>query len=230
MVNIKVNKKNIIVALMAVVVIVVIVLVTTKEGKKIIQPAPMITSTTPGDNSKYVVESSDLKIVFQNETTEKEKNDITIKSEPDARFASTWISDTTLKLTPPNNLENDTTYKISVVYKGDTVKTITFKTEKNSKEELANQAREQARYDYIFNEDLKKVFEEMPWLEKLPIENTNYRAVYDFDKNSLRIRLLIPSTASENEKENAKEAALESISNKISNVEEITYYFLYQDE
>jgi len=225
------NKKRTIVTILLVTIFIgaVLVLITNKKNA-IVQPAPMIVSTTPQNESLYIKEDSDLKIVFQNNISEKEKSDIDIKSEPETRFALGWVSDNILILSSPKGLKNNTKYNISVLYKDRIVKTINFMTNKNSKEELEAQTLEQSQYDYDFNEDLKAVFEEIPWLEKLPIKSSSHTIVYDFNKNSIRIRLLIPNTSSEDDKKSAKQNALESLSNASIDTETIPYHFLYQNE
>lgn len=223
----KINKKITLIVL-GFLVIVLIVLFISGNNFVSPEPTPTITFTTPTNNSQTVVEDSDIKIVFEDELSQKEASQINAKSTPEVTFIKTWVDTNTLLLTPRDDLQNDTEYKIGIYFKDKEIDQITFRTELYSKEEVRLQGIEQSENDKLFNEDLKETFDEMPWLEKLPIKTEEFTIVYDFNEQSLRIRLLIPESSPEQTKTNLQQKALENIEETGINAGEITYYFLYQ--
>jgi hypothetical protein len=59
-----------------------------------------------------------------------------------------------------------------------------------------------------------------PWYPKLPIETADFRIIYDFDKDSFRIRLLTQSS------ETIKQNAINEIKSIGVNLAKFTYYFI----
>lgn len=74
--------------------------------------------------------------------------------------------------------------------------------------------------DLEFSRGLTDLHEKYPWYSKLPIENEDYRIIYDFDTNSFRIRLLTEST------EIIKNAALNNLKSIGVDITITSYYFL----
>ena len=223
------NKKTMII-IFVVVLVVGIFLILLSSGKNLTQPPPKITSSAPQNSSKEVEEDSSFSFVFEKEVTEEEKSSISVVSKPKVRLSKSWKSNTVLVLIPLDFMLNNTDYKIQILHKDAVINEVMFKTALYSKKELRLQAVEQSEGDFLFNEALEETFEEMPWLQELPIKTQNHTIVYDFDKNSIRIRLLIPSSSSAAEKEAAKKTALKSLEDSKIDAETITYYILYQNK
>lgn len=51
--------------------------------------------------------------------------------------------------------------------------------------------------DLKYGQALTILNTQYPWYSKLPLETTNYEAVYDFNTQSFRIRLKVPATATQ---------------------------------
>lgn len=230
MVKIKNHKKILLISFLVVVMAGFTFFVLIKRRGGVVHPAPTVISTTPKNESLYVEENSDLMVIFEEEVPEKIQDDIDVKSEPDAGFTLNWTSYTTLELIPTGNLQNDTTYNISILYKNELLKNINFRTNKYSKEDQKEHAREQSQLDHGFAQDLESVFKEMPWLEILPIKTSDFTAVYDFETSSIRIRLLIPAASPQSEITNLENEALERLTSAGLDTSSIPYYFVFQNE
>jgi len=56
-------------------------------------------------------------------------------------------------------------------------------------------AAQQTQDDKTSAEEINKIHEQYPWYSKIPIETKDYRIIFDFEKNSFRVRLLTQDTA-----------------------------------
>jgi hypothetical protein len=91
--------------------------------------------------------------------------------------------------------------------------------------EQQQQLNQQTEDDINYSETLKQLYQQSPWLKKLPIETNNYRLVYDFETSSFRIRILtIPS--SPEELETIKQTALNHLQSIGVDTTIQPYYFL----
>lgn len=96
------------------------------------------------------------------------------------------------------------------------------KTVQPDKEAIAPEKLSQMQQDsQVVADVINKVHQKYPWYSKIPIETKDYRIVFDFDKNSFRIRLLGQST------ETIKQAALKDLETiGVDLKKEFTYYFI----
>jgi hypothetical protein len=74
--------------------------------------------------------------------------------------------------------------------------------------------------DQVYNQAVTSVVEKYPWYPQIPIETKDYRIIYDFEKNSFRIRLLTQST------EDLKQSALTKLKNIGVDLAKFNYYFI----
>ncbi len=74
--------------------------------------------------------------------------------------------------------------------------------------------------DLKYGQALEKLNQTYPWYSQLPIETKDYRIIYDFDKNSFRIRLLTQVS------ETIKQAALDKLKSVGVDLNQFSYYFL----
>ena len=79
---------------------------------------------------------------------------------------------------------------------------------------------EQLPNDLKYNQELTDIHQRYPWYSSLPLETEDYRIIYDFDKNSFRIRLLTGNSDS------IKQAALKSLKEIGVDINKYPYYFL----
>lgn len=79
---------------------------------------------------------------------------------------------------------------------------------------------QQTENDLDYGQAIKELNQKYPWYSQLPIETKDYRIVYDFDKNSFRIRLLTQSSQS------IKRAAVDKLKEIGVDLNKFSYYFL----
>lgn len=79
---------------------------------------------------------------------------------------------------------------------------------------------EQLPNDLKYNQELTDIHQQYPWYSSLPLETEDYRIIYDFDKNSFRIRLLTTSSDA------IKQASLNSLKEIGVDINKYSYYFL----
>jgi len=60
---------------------------------------------------------------------------------------------------------------------------------------------------YNYNQEFDKLITKYPWYPSLPLETSDYRVIFDFEKNQFRIRILNPNLAGTT-KQDIVEAAL----------------------
>ena len=78
---------------------------------------------------------------------------------------------------------------------------------------------QQTKGEQAFNEGVQKLISAYPWFGKLPLENTLYRVVYDYERNQFRIRVKAGTSQSV-----AVNAALSALNN--IGVSNPSYYVL----
>ena len=71
-----------------------------------------------------------------------------------------------------------------------------------------------------YGQAIKELNQKYPWYSQLPIETKDFRIVYDFDKNSFRIRLLTQAS------ETIKQAAVDKLKEIGVDLNKFSYYFL----
>lgn len=81
-------------------------------------------------------------------------------------------------------------------------------------------AAQQTQDDLNTAKAIKTIHEQYPWYSKIPLETTDYRIIYDFEKDSFRIRLLTKSTTA------IKDAALADLEAIGVDLNEFNYYFI----
>ena len=93
---------------------------------------------------------------------------------------------------------------------------------KNSSSLKFNQQKaiQQTQDDQRSAQAIKKIHNQFPWYSKIPVETADYRIIYDFAKESFRIRLLTQDT------DKIRQAALDSLGKIGVDLNEFQYYFI----
>lgn len=84
----------------------------------------------------------------------------------------------------------------------------------------ATESAQQIKNDLKYGQALESLHQKYPWYSRLPIETEDFRIIYDFDKNSFRIRLLTQSSAS------IKQAAVDKLKEIGVDLKKFSYYFI----
>jgi len=209
----KYPKKTI--ALIIGILIIIFLLIPTPSAK------PKIISNNI-DKTLFFPDQSKLNIDFSQKISNKQKQKITIKTNPEFETEFKWDNNN-LQITPKNYLQPNTNYSVSIFYKNQQIDSFEFKTNPYSSQEFQQQLIQQTQNDILYNNALKDLFEKYPWYNHMPIITENYHIFYDFNKNAFKIRLITETT------EEIKQQALKSLEDINIDIKTQDYYFLEQN-
>ncbi|NIT03682.1 hypothetical protein GTO10_01995 [Candidatus Saccharibacteria bacterium] len=187
---------------------------------------PAVASTIPQDNEEGVLGILPLEITFQEELDGAVQSDVAVVINPETDSSATWSSANTLQVTIDQGLESATTYTVAVLYKQKEIYSFSFKTTDKAKEQIEEEARQQAADDFLVAEAEKDFYKTYPWYASIPIETNEYVIVYNFEKEAFRIRLTLGENALGAEVEAAKNRALGDLEAIGVDLNEYSYYFL----
>jgi len=187
-------------------------------------PTPTVKSTVPANNAELILDNTPLTITFANPLSSNQQAQTTVTAEPSATFQLTWPSPDQLLVTPTNFFTKDTRYTITISFDQNSIPSFSFTTNFYSSLELEEQGREQIADDLIFGQTWTEFIKQNPWYKSLPIETKTYRIIYDFEKKSFRIRLLI--TPSPTERQTIVQQALNDLEKIGVNLKETSYTVL----
>lgn len=152
-----------------------------------------VSSTTPTNNIQNVGLLSEIIIVFSRNTTINEQENIIFSSIPPIDGYTRWSSDgTTMMISPEAPLQNNQSYTALVRWNNQQYEW-TFKTEGSTQLSEAEQVAKQEEADRNFGQWSEQVNQNYPWLNKLPINTTNYFVYFDLAKNSF-VGVLYPKS------------------------------------
>ncbi len=186
------------------------------------QEKPKILKITPQDGAENVLDNTEIVITFNKELEPKDKTKITIEITPEEVLQVTW-SEKQMRISPLKVLNPETNYSIIVKFKNEKIYTFSFKTSPISTEQLRQEGDILLQDYLLFDKAFRGFIETHPWYTSLPIENIQYRIVYDFEEKSFRIRIKV--SVSEEEEKVLVEKALENLK-QVGVTEPIPYYVL----
>lgn len=172
-------------------ILIIILLFSTLSKKKNIQ----VNSVFPSPNSLCSSLIKPITINFTKEITPQDKKNIDVKIEPPLSFSQQWINNhKTLKLTPKFIFKEKTTYKVSIFFHQKPIYSWSFTTP--SLNQVSPQEAIQIQgYQDPAGEELRKAYQERPWLKFLPIRTRNYSITYLKSKNAIRVLMKIDITS-----------------------------------
>ncbi|MBU0572646.1 Ig-like domain-containing protein [Patescibacteria group bacterium] len=210
------KKKNAIIIVFVILIIVFVFLQIKTQSPKVI-------ATQPEDGSIHVSQETDLSILFDKALNDKNIKKISLEITPKEDFGLVF-SEKAMIVSFINNLQPDTLYSIVVKYNSKPIYNFSFETTPFTDEIISKEGALQSIDDSIFGEAFENFIENYPWYVHLPIENSQYRIVYDFERKSFRIRVLVPDLDPEQE-EVFIENAIENLKT-IGLIEPINYYVI----
>ena len=190
---------------------------------------PVVVRTVPDNGVAGVGDDSNITVVFLNNLPVKEREKLSISIDPPVGLKQDWISEKNLVLIPSPALEPDTNYTVSLFFNSSTLHELSFRTSPPIQERVVPPIERQIDDTQTYVDPIYEIHTQKPWLMSLPIKTDTHTIVYDFDKESIRIRLHIPESSPEDQKEAAKQKALEDLYKAEVDTDAIPYHFLYQD-
>jgi len=149
-----------------------------------------VVNTQPQNGATDVSDNTDIVIIFNRELSDSEVSKLSVEVDPSADTQTAWDQNTlTLHLSNPLNI--NTVYTVEIKYKNKDLEKFSFKTSLLSTKQKLEEGPLQSEADFEFGEAYKKFITDYPWYQSLPIESSQYRIVYDFDKEKFRIRLKV---------------------------------------
>lgn len=186
------------------------------------KPALKIEQTNPQDKETEVLVTTDILLIFNRKVEQEEQKFAKIEISPEIEYVGFW-QDNQFTISPKKPLEKETEYEIKINLKEKNIHTFSFKTAPFTPEQIEEEGKLQSQDDLEFGEAFKKFIKDHPWYVHIPIETVEYRIVYDFEKDSFRIRIKVPVEITEEER--MIEKALESLK-KAGVPEPVSYYVL----
>lgn len=186
------------------------------------QPKPEVLKTTPQDGEENVLDNIEVVITFKKEPNPEDKAKVAIEMIPEELFQIDW-SEKQMKISPVRVLKSGTSYSITIKFKNEEIYVFSFETSSLSTEQLRQEGEILFQDFKITDKAFRDLIETYPWYTSLPIENAQYRIVYDFEEKSFRIRIKV--SVSEEEEKVLVEKALENLK-QVGVTEPISYYVL----
>ena len=188
-------------------------------------PNVSITKTVPQDNQQNISVKPTIYVTFNKELSDKEKEFISFETSPMFENKSEMIGDS-LIIVPMKDLEQGIFYKINVLYKKNIIHSFSFETTLFTEDQIKEEGSLQTEGDRLFGDAYINFIKNYDWYQHIPIETSDYRIIYDFNKKSFRVRVL---------KETTKEELAEIINDATNNIKKIgvqdpiNYYVLDKD-
>lgn len=164
---------------------------------KTASPPPQVLETSPASQADNVLDSAPIVIQFNRDLSPKEQPKVSVTISPATQLSPEWLSPSQIKLNHLAPLLVKTVYTAQVTYKDKPIYQFSFTTNQFSSAELQKQIQEQSADDLLFAQTEKDFYTKYPWQAKLPIETSEFRIVYDWERSAFRIRILKPNPSPE---------------------------------
>jgi flagellar basal body-associated protein FliL len=178
--------------LIGVILITLVIILFTKVDRKI-----TISEVSPAKESRNLLPSDEIRVNFQNLNSEN-KLAIRTRINPHTEFETKW-DENTYVITNTEYWSPSTEYSLEFFTFNESIGTINFEVEEDQnlvEEEkifilgVETEKAEQNRLEFI---------ESYPWIDKFPVINDDYVAVFEYETISIRVR--IKNSNSKNQEE-----------------------------
>jgi len=214
-------KKKIITLIIAITILVALaILLLPKRQKEL--PLNVI-STNPKNNAVFVDTKAEIILTLSRAVSVEEGNNLKTQITPEGKTGIVYQEDK-IRISPEEPFNFNTKYEISVIYKDKNIYTLGFTTTPFTQKQIQEEGAKQTAGDLAFTEAYKQFLTKYPWYTRLPIENFEYRIVYDFEKESFRIRIKVPGQTPEQESQIVQKALANL--KKIGVKDPVSYYVL----
>jgi mRNA-degrading endonuclease RelE of RelBE toxin-antitoxin system len=155
----------------------------------------IVNNSIPANNATEVpVTTSNIIFSFNKNIPSQETKNLTYIIQPETP-SEFLISGNHMTIGFKENLQKGTTYTIDVKYNNKLISETKFETEVLTQEEISKFGALQTNGDLVFGKAYENMLTKYPWYQKIPIETSQYRVIYDFDKQMFRIRILDSETS-----------------------------------
>lgn len=182
-------------------------------------------SANPTDNSTNIDLLNPIILNF-NKTIDP--STITLTITPTQQFSVT-SNQNQLIFKPQQPFLPQTNYQISISLKHKGIYSFSFKTRQLTTDEINIHGKDQGLSDYLYATSQAEYLQQNSFITNLPFETPEYRAIYDYGKKQIRIRLLTPIVNSD-QKNQLVTKAIASLKIKGIDAQKIGYYVLESEE
>ncbi len=172
---------------------------------------PAVAATIPQNGQEGVLGIIPLEISFQEDLNAADQANIDINVSPAVDKTISWTTANNLRVTLNQDLEQALVYTVSILHKNKEIHSFSFTAVDKTQEQVEEEARQQAADDFLVAEAEKEFYETYPWYTSIPIETDDYVIVYNFEKESFRVRLTLGENPLGAQIEAAKTRALDSL-------------------
>jgi hypothetical protein len=154
----------------------------TKEAPTVqqINLNPSINTLSPPEVTSSF---SEIKITFPQPVKSSDQKLISVGISPTIRGVYKWSGDgKELIFTPAQPYQDNTEYSLNVLYNGVEIFSQKIKTENTSPTPSQSLMDNQLVADKDYANWSKSIFENYPWINQFPIQNSNYFVYFDTDK------------------------------------------------
>jgi hypothetical protein len=178
--------------LIGVILITLVIILFTKVDRKI-----TISEVSPAKESRNLLPSDEIRVNFQNLNSEN-KLAIRTRINPHTEFETKW-DENTYVITNTEYWSPSTEYSLEFFTFNESIGTINFEVEEDQnlvEEEkifilgVETEKAEQNRLEFI---------ESYPWIDKFPVINDDYVAVFEYETISIRVRIKNSNSKSQEE-------------------------------
>ncbi len=188
---------------------------------------PSVSSITPITEFGISL-NSNFTITFNQILDSSTKKKISFQVSPSFSTQEEWLENNyQYNISPSALLKENTQYTVTVFYKNKSIFSKQFLSSQFSLEEEAEHVKEQSQADIEFNEAIENLEKDFFWYKDIPIDNSEYTVVYDYDLKEFRIRLKIPENSSPEAIQTITQKALLSMENLGINPKDWGYYVLF---
>lgn len=188
---------------------------------------PSVSSITPITEFGISL-NSNFTITFNQILDSSTKKKISFQVSPSFSTQEEWLENNyQYNISPSALLKENTKYTVTVFYKNKSIFSKQFLSSQFSLEEEAEHVKEQSQADIEFNEAIENLEKDFFWYKDIPIDNSEYTVVYDYDRKEFRIRLKIPENSSPEVIQTITQKALLAMEDLGINPKDWGYYVLF---
>ncbi|MBP7842988.1 Ig-like domain-containing protein [Candidatus Woesebacteria bacterium] len=210
-------------------IIVAVILGLFSLGLSLLSPeqTPSVSSITPVTEFGISL-NSNFTITFNQILDSSTKKKITFQVSPAFSTQEEWLENNyQYNITPSVLLKKNTQYTVTVFYKNKSIFSKQFLSSQFGLEEETEHIKEQSQADIEFNEAIENLEKDFFWYKDIPIDNSEYTVVYDYDRKEFRIRLKIPENSSPEVIQTITQKALLAMEDLGINPKDWGYYVLF---
>lgn len=180
------SKKRLVFVLLAILVAISITYLLTRSSNFV----PTVRSSIPADGQFLNINGA-IQIEFAQELSASEQKKVIVVADPNFTHRIVWDAANLMSIIP-EDLQPTDHLTISIFYRKKSIYNLNLiaVTSNYDTSELNQQAQKQAADDLVFSQKITEYYATYPFLNQLPISNSDYVMVFEPDTSKIRVRIL----------------------------------------